>query len=104
MYRLRGLPPGDYFVVAVDDVEQGEWFDPSYLEQIAREGAVSRSARGKRRRRICGSPRRIVNQMQTGEPQERREEREPEQPERAVQDRPAVHPDGHDVGNVLLAA
>ena len=32
-FRLRGLPPGDYFVVAVDGVEQGEWFDPAYLEQ-----------------------------------------------------------------------
>ena len=32
-FRLRGLPPGDYFIVAVDDVEQGEWFDPAYLEQ-----------------------------------------------------------------------
>ena len=37
-YRLRGLPPGDYLIVASDDVEQGEWFDPAYLEQI-RDGA-----------------------------------------------------------------
>jgi hypothetical protein len=34
-YRLRGLPPGDYFIVAVDGVEQGEWFDPAYLEQAS---------------------------------------------------------------------
>ena len=38
-FRLRGLPPGDYFVVAVDGVEQGEWFDPAYLEQ-ARSAAT----------------------------------------------------------------
>jgi Carboxypeptidase regulatory-like domain len=38
-FRLRGLPPGDYLVVAVDSVEQGEWFDPAYLEQ-ARAGAT----------------------------------------------------------------
>ena len=38
-FRLRGLPPGDYFIVAVDGVEQGEWFDPAYLEQ-ARTGAA----------------------------------------------------------------
>jgi hypothetical protein len=38
-FRLRGLPPGDYFIVAVDSVEQGEWFDPAYLEQ-ARTGAA----------------------------------------------------------------
>jgi len=31
-FRLRGLPAGDYLIVAVDDVEQGEWFDPAYLE------------------------------------------------------------------------
>jgi hypothetical protein len=37
-YHLRNLPPGDYFVIAVDDVEQGEWFDPGYLERM-REGA-----------------------------------------------------------------
>ncbi len=37
-FRLRGLPAGDYLIVAVEDVEQGEWFDPAYLEQ-ARTGA-----------------------------------------------------------------
>jgi protocatechuate 3,4-dioxygenase beta subunit len=38
VFHLRGLPPGDYSVIAVDDVEQGEWFDPAYLEAI-RTGA-----------------------------------------------------------------
>ncbi len=33
-FRLRGLPAGDYLIIAVDDVEQEEWFDPTYLEQI----------------------------------------------------------------------
>lgn len=32
-YQLRGLPPGDYRIIATDDVEQGEWFDPSFLER-----------------------------------------------------------------------
>ena len=31
-YRIRGLPPGQYFLVAVDPAEQGEWFEPAYLE------------------------------------------------------------------------
>jgi len=31
-YRIRGLPPGDYYVVAVDPTEQGEWFEPVYLD------------------------------------------------------------------------
>jgi hypothetical protein len=33
-YRIRGLPAGDYYVVAVEDVEQGEWFDPAYLDSM----------------------------------------------------------------------
>ena len=33
-YKIRGLPPGDYLIIAADDVEQGEWFDPAYLEQV----------------------------------------------------------------------
>ena len=37
-FRLRSLPPGDYLVVVSDNVEQGEWFDPAYLEQV-RTGA-----------------------------------------------------------------
>jgi hypothetical protein len=31
-YRIRGVPPGEYFVVLVDPTEQGEWFDPRYLD------------------------------------------------------------------------
>lgn len=31
-FRVRGLPPGDYYLVAVDPAEPGEWFDPAYLE------------------------------------------------------------------------
>jgi hypothetical protein len=33
-YRLSAIPPGEYLVIAVDDVEQGEWFDPAFLDQI----------------------------------------------------------------------
>lgn len=38
-YRVSSLPAGDYLVVASDDVEQGEWFDPEFLDQ-AKEKAV----------------------------------------------------------------
>lgn len=31
-YRIRTLPPGTYYVVAVDPAEQGEWFEPAYLD------------------------------------------------------------------------
>ena len=33
-YRIRGLPPGEYLITAVDVVQQGEWFDPRFLERL----------------------------------------------------------------------
>jgi carboxypeptidase family protein len=38
-YRIRTLPPGEYYVVTVDPAEQGEWFESVYLEEH-RIGAV----------------------------------------------------------------
>jgi uncharacterized protein (DUF2141 family) len=35
-YRIRNLPPGEYYAVATGDVDEGEWFDPVVVEQIAR--------------------------------------------------------------------
>jgi hypothetical protein len=32
-YQLRGLPPGDYFLAAIDPEQQGEWFEPAFLDQ-----------------------------------------------------------------------
>jgi hypothetical protein len=32
-FQLRGLPPGDYYLAAVDPTEPGEWFDPAFLER-----------------------------------------------------------------------
>jgi len=34
-YTFRGLPAGDYRVTAVTDVEPGEWYDPTFLAQLA---------------------------------------------------------------------
>ena len=39
-YQIRGLPPGDYYLVTVDPAEQGEWFEPAFLDQH-RAGAAS---------------------------------------------------------------
>jgi hypothetical protein len=39
LYHLRGLPGGDYLVVAIDDADEGQWYDPVFLEQL-RRGAV----------------------------------------------------------------
>jgi hypothetical protein len=38
-FQLRGLPPGEYFVAAVDPAEQGEWFEPAFLDEL-RPGAA----------------------------------------------------------------
>ena len=32
-YRIRGLPPGEYYLATVDPAEQGEWFEATYLDQ-----------------------------------------------------------------------
>lgn len=33
-YTVRNLPPGDYALAAVTDVEPGEWFDPEFLREL----------------------------------------------------------------------
>ncbi len=37
-YVLRNLPPGEYFVAAVTDVEYGDWFDSAFLDRIVPAG------------------------------------------------------------------
>src|SRR5262249_15851519 len=32
-FQIRGVPPGDYYLVTVDPAEQGEWFEPAFLDQ-----------------------------------------------------------------------
>ncbi len=32
-YQMRGLPPGDYLIVAVDPTEANEWYEPAFLDQ-----------------------------------------------------------------------
>ena len=34
--RDKGLPTGEYLAVAVDDVEDGMWNDPEFLESLRR--------------------------------------------------------------------
>jgi hypothetical protein len=33
-FEFRNLPPGEYLIGAVTDVEQNEWFEPAFLEQL----------------------------------------------------------------------
>jgi hypothetical protein len=35
MFKVTGLPPGDYFLAAVTDLEQNDWGDPAFMEQVA---------------------------------------------------------------------
>ena len=38
-YRLKGLPPGDYYLATPADLETGEWNDPALLEQLVPSSA-----------------------------------------------------------------
>jgi hypothetical protein len=33
-FGFRGLPPGDYRLAVVPDVEPGQWYDPTWLRQV----------------------------------------------------------------------
>ena len=55
-YRLPVVPPGDYLVVAVDDVEQGEWFDPDFLEQITKDAVRVKVDEGEQKTQDLRAP------------------------------------------------
>ena len=46
-YLLRNLPPGEYRLIAVADVEPGRWFDPAFLRELAGFTTFSMSPGGK---------------------------------------------------------
>src|SRR6185369_8500855 len=33
-FKIGGLPPGDYYVIAIDKIESGQSSDPDFLESI----------------------------------------------------------------------
>jgi hypothetical protein len=33
-YAFRSMPAGDYRLIAVEDVEPGQWFDPAFLKEL----------------------------------------------------------------------
>ncbi len=39
VFSVKGLPPGEYFLAALTDLETGEWNDPTLLEQLAGSSA-----------------------------------------------------------------
>src|SRR5207302_208804 len=53
-YQILGLPPAEYYLAVVDPAEQGEWFEPAFLDQ--QRQAAARAGRGRvRARAACGS-------------------------------------------------
>ena len=53
-YQMRGLPPGDYLLSVVDVVQQGEWFDPRFLDGLRRRAARVSLRDGEHRSLILG--------------------------------------------------
>ncbi len=45
-FSIAGLPPGDYRIAAVTDVEAGEWLDPEFLRQLVPTSVSVRLADG----------------------------------------------------------
>jgi hypothetical protein len=39
-FKISGLPPGEYYIVAVDKIEQGQSTDPDFLEAIRTKATV----------------------------------------------------------------
>jgi hypothetical protein len=43
-FQLRGLPPGNYYLAAIDPEEAGEWFEPAFLQPLV--GTAARISLG----------------------------------------------------------
>jgi hypothetical protein len=48
-FRVPNLPPGEYLIAAVNDVEQGQWFDPSFLAELERAARHVTLAEGEKK-------------------------------------------------------
>jgi hypothetical protein len=53
-YGIGHLPPGEYLIAGVEDVEQGEWFDewldPEYLQRISGQASRMSIPEGEQKR------------------------------------------------------
>ena len=45
-FTIRGLPAGDYLIAAMTDIETGQWYDPTLLEQLKGTGTTIHLADG----------------------------------------------------------
>jgi hypothetical protein len=48
-YTFRNVPPGEYLLAAVDDVEQGEWNDPAFLQRLSASAMKITIAEGEKK-------------------------------------------------------
>jgi uncharacterized protein (DUF2141 family) len=48
-YAFAGLPPGEYVVAALHDVESGAWFDPAFLDRLLPAGMKIAVAEGEQK-------------------------------------------------------
>ena len=48
-FSFKGLPPGEYRLAALVDVEQGQWFDPAFLREIGGAGIAVSLGRGEKK-------------------------------------------------------
>jgi len=48
-YTFRSLPPGEYLLTAVTDIEPGEWYDPALLDQLSRSALKITLAEGEKK-------------------------------------------------------
>ncbi len=55
-YSFAALPEGDYLVIAADDVEPGEWFDPAFLEQRKGDATKLKLGEGEKKTQDLKAP------------------------------------------------
>jgi uncharacterized protein (DUF2141 family) len=48
-FSFRNVPPGEYRLAAVQDVEQGEWFDPAFLQRVLPSAMTVAIAEGEKK-------------------------------------------------------
>jgi hypothetical protein len=48
-FTFRDLPPGDYLMIPVTDVEPGQWYDPAFLRQLQGAAVLLKLAEGERK-------------------------------------------------------
>lgn len=48
-FSFKNLPAGEYFITAVTDVEQGQWFDPAFLAELVGASAKITLADGEKK-------------------------------------------------------